>query len=90
MPLYSNLYYETESNTNIYDAGNTQVVEGWDGMYDVDHANTMSLLCEYQWDEKGGLSLNWGFSFFNPMMQLWYFLETKEIQEAVILYNRIR
>lgn len=70
LPLYSNLYYETESNTNIYDAGNTQVVEGWDGMYDVDHANTMSLLCEYQWDEKGGLSLNWGFSFFNPMMQL--------------------
>lgn len=71
--LYSDLYYETESkrlNTNISSYGSKNYTENWSSTYDADNTNTMSIFCEYQWNEKGGISLNWGFTFFNSMMQL--------------------
>ena len=64
--LYLDLYYETpkeeHTNTASYDTvySDKSITDG----------NTISISCEYHWKEKGGLSLSWGFSFFNSMMQL--------------------
>jgi len=68
--LYGDLYFEkgndqrdtntSSESSNYYDEGEGKVLD----------SNNMPIFCEYLCKEDGGISLNWGFSFFNSMMQL--------------------
>ena len=68
--LYGNLYYgklenwgdaNTSTNSSSYDDASKAKVSD---------SNYISIFCEYQFKEDGGISLNWGFSFFYSMLQL--------------------
>lgn len=65
--LYGNLYYgnwkdanTSSASSSSYDTSKTEVSD----------SDNIPIICEYQYKEDGGISLNWGFTFLYSMMQL--------------------